>query len=437
MLQYNKLPYALVQRIEQNGYEAFFVGGCIRDMFLGLSFKDADITTNAPPEKVKEIFSDKRLLCIGLKHGTVTVVDGGIPYEITTYRTDAGYTDSRHPDSVMFCSRLEDDLKRRDFTVNALAYSPCSGLYDLFSGLSDIESKTIRCIGDAKERFSEDALRILRALRFSSVLNFTIEEQTSKAIHELKRLLLNISGERILEELKKLLQGKNAKKVILNYTDVFETVLPELFRIEGFKDLSASDHKRVLSTAAEFCTDVKVDFALSFSALFSTVAKEVYNIQKKESFSIYDDAAYLSVCALKRLHAGAYEIKTAEKLILSCKDNFEADRLSVKKAIRRYGFDFFEKVIQFRLLLLSCNAGCKNSEKALYETLIELAQSIKENSECVSLKELSVNGYDVMGQGIYGKKTGQALDFLLSAVIEGKVKNNKDELLLYLNSNFT
>lgn len=437
LLKYNKLPYALVQRIEQNGYEAFFVGGCIRDIFLGLPFQDADITTNAPPEKIKEIFHDKKLLYYGLKHGTVTVIDGGKPYEITTYRTDGSYTDSRHPNSVAFCKYLEDDLKRRDFTVNALAYSPCEGLYDLFGGLSDIESKTIRCIGNAHERFAEDALRILRALRFSSVLGFTVEEQTSKAVHGQKNLLLNISGERILSELKKLLCGKNVKRIFTDYSDVFEVVLPELFELGGFRQKNSSERLVMLSRAADVCENVRGDYTLKLAALFGSFAKAESTDEKEDFSPVFAKAAQQARLALKRLHAEGCAIETVSLLIEAYEERIEADERTEKRKLRKYGFALFKKLAELQRAQALCGIDHAEYESAHFETLLKTAESIEEKSECVFPKDLKVNGFDIMENGFCGKRVGEAVEFLLGAVIDGKVENKKDELLLYLQGNFT
>ena len=203
-----------IETLKAKGFEAFLIGGSVRDFVMGLPIGDIDITTNATPEEVKQVFSDFRVIETGIKHGTVTVLIENEPLEITTYRSESTYSDNRHPDSVTFSKSLSDDVVRRDFTMNAIAYDFSDGFCDLVNGIDDIKNQTIRCIGDAETRFCEDALRILRALRFSSVLGFAIEKNTKYAIHKCKDLLRNISAERIRDEFVKLICGKNAYVVL-------------------------------------------------------------------------------------------------------------------------------------------------------------------------------------------------------------------------------
>ena len=231
----NKGAEKIINILEANGYEAYAVGGCVRDTIMGKTPNDWDITTNCLPEDIVHCFEGVRIIETGLKHGTVTLLIDDETFEVTTYRKDGAYTDNRHPDSVTFVTDLESDLSRRDFTVNAMAYNPRIGLVDLFGGREDIENKCIRCVGEANKRFGEDALRILRALRFASVLNFTINEDTSRAIYELKDNLSNISKERINCEFTKLLTGKRNVDIIREYFDVICEFIPEMADMRGFK----------------------------------------------------------------------------------------------------------------------------------------------------------------------------------------------------------
>ena len=218
----------IITRLEGAGFEAFCVGGAVRDSLMGIVPGDWDVTTSATPEEIKKVFSDYKTIDTGIAHGTVTVLCDKTPYEVTTYRIDGEYSDNRRPESVSFTRNLEDDLSRRDFTINAIAYHPTKGIVDLFHGQDDIYNSIIRTVGNAHTRFNEDGLRIMRALRFSAVLGFTIEEETRKAIHENKDLLKNISVERISVELVKLIQGKNAFNVLMEYSDVFSVIIPEI-----------------------------------------------------------------------------------------------------------------------------------------------------------------------------------------------------------------
>ena len=224
----------VLDRLHENGYEAYVVGGSVRNMMLGMSVDDFDITTNALPNETKLLFPDFTVVETGIKHGTVTVVVNGENVEITTYRTEGEYTDSRHPDKVEFTSSLELDLSRRDFTVNALAYDGEGAVVDLFDGEEDIKNKVIRAIGNPYERFNEDALRILRAVRFSSVLGFDIEENTRCAMLECKHLLSKISKERIAVEINKFLRGKNVKNALLYNWEIISEIIPEIAKMHGF-----------------------------------------------------------------------------------------------------------------------------------------------------------------------------------------------------------
>ena len=210
----------VLSRLEEAGYEAYLVGGCVRDPLIGREVSDYDITTSALPSEVEKVFADLRVIETGIKHGTVTVLSDEEPVEITTFRTDGDYLDSRHPESVTFTRKVEDDLSRRDFTVNSIAMDKDGKYVDPFGGREDIERRIIRCTGDPDKRFSEDALRIIRALRFSSVLGFEIEDETARSIHANRELLKKISVERVFIELKKLLCGKDVFRILIDYSDV-------------------------------------------------------------------------------------------------------------------------------------------------------------------------------------------------------------------------
>ena len=210
------------------GYEAYIVGGCVRDSLLDTSPSDYDITTSATPEEMKAVLSDYKIIETGISHGTLTVLSQGNPLEITTFRCDGEYTDHRRPDSVTMTRNLREDLARRDFTVNAMAYSEKNGLIDLYNGKNDLDNRVIRCVGDASRRFEEDALRIMRALRFAATLGFSIEAETSRQIYEKAHLLSYVSAERIATEFCRLICGKNAADIILSYRDVFALIIPEL-----------------------------------------------------------------------------------------------------------------------------------------------------------------------------------------------------------------
>ena len=225
----------IINRLENAGFEAFCVGGAVRDSVMNITPGDWDITTSALPEETKAIFGDFKTIDTGIKHGTITIIMDKKPYEVTTFRIDGEYNDNRHPENVLFTRNLKDDLSRRDFTINALAYNKKTGLADLFGGQADIYNSIIRTVGEPEKRFKEDGLRIMRALRFSAVLGFDIEENTKKAIHKNKDLLKNISAERLSAELIKLICGKNAFKILMEFPDVFSVFIPEIAPAVNFR----------------------------------------------------------------------------------------------------------------------------------------------------------------------------------------------------------
>ena len=265
----------IIRKIEDNRYEAYLVGGSVRDMLMGKKPNDIDITTNALPADIKRIFGDYIVIETGIKHGTVTVLKDEIPIEITTYRTEEGYSDGRHPDKVTFTTNITEDLSRRDFTINSIAYNPKSGYFDPFNGKKDIENKIICCVGDPKVRFEEDALRILRALRFSSVLGFDIENKTSEAIHECRHLLKNVSAERIYSEISKMLCGINIRNILTEYADVISVLIPEIKRMINFDQKNFHHKYDLLKHTAEVVTNTPPIKHLRFSALLHDIAKPV------------------------------------------------------------------------------------------------------------------------------------------------------------------
>ncbi len=366
----------IIKMLDGNGYSAYAVGGCVRDAILGREVTDFDITTSALPDDVKSAFSSYPVIETGIKHGTVTVLIDRKPYEITTYRTEKGYSDSRHPDSVNFVDNIESDLSRRDFTVNAIAYSPEEGIVDTFDGVNDINNKTLRAVGDPVKRFSEDALRILRALRFSSVLGFSIEEKTSEAIFALADTLSLVSRERVYVELKKLLCGENAVEVITKYRSVIEKIIPVNGDIDSLSKLPP-------------------DYRFRISAL---CGKDVSD-------------ALISLCADN-------ETKRICKL-LSESTKMPEDYVSLKYYVSALGRDNALLVASYR--------------RSLYdEDREENVEKLLDSNECLFLKDLAVNGKDLLNIGIKGEEIGNVLNQLLRSVIEGKVENNKESLFQQL-----
>ena len=397
-----KLPPAALKTIsslEAAGFEAFAVGGYVRDCLLGKAPTDIDIATSAVPEEVKCVFKGGKVIDTGLKHGTVTLISDGTPIEITTYRVDGGYSDGRRPDSVSFTKSLKEDMARRDFTINALACGREGGVIDFFGGINDIKRGIVRCVGKPEKRFEEDALRILRALRFASVLDFSIEENTKRAAIDGKELLKRISAERIREELLKLLCGKNAAEVLTEYIEILHAVLPEL------SDLP--DITRAARTV-ESITPLPI---LRLAAVFHLLE------------------AGKAARAIDRLRLDRKTRFSVLEIIRHGRDNFEENEVSIKNSFRNIGTELFFLTLRLKK---ASDGDVKSRDK--YERIRILAVEIIKSGRCFSLETLAVDGKDVAAVlGCPpGKRVGEALEVLLSAVIEGKAPNTRDALLEYL-----
>ncbi|MEG2193020.1 MAG: CCA tRNA nucleotidyltransferase, partial [Oscillospiraceae bacterium] len=273
MLNLPTAAISVIEILQQNGFEAFAVGGCVRDALMGKACHDIDITTDALPEQVACAFGNYPVIPTGIKHGTVTVMIKNEPVEITTYRTEGEYTDLRRPDKVSFVGDIRMDLARRDFTINAICYNPQMGVCDYQQGCEDVKNKVIRCVGQARKRFSEDPLRILRGLRFSSVLEFSIENATEKAMFEMAPLLKNVSGERLLCEMSKLLCGKGIKEVLLKYSDILSVIIPEIKAMKNFKQNNPHHIYDVLTHTAVALENTPPEEILRFAVLFHDIGK--------------------------------------------------------------------------------------------------------------------------------------------------------------------
>ena len=387
-----KLPQyilSLIDLLNSSGYEAFVVGGCVRDYAMGRIPSDFDMTTNATPSEMMTVFNGYKVLETGIKHGTLTVISENVPVEITTYRVDGEYQDQRHPEKVYFTRNLREDVSRRDFTVNAMAYNDKAGLVDFYGGLNDIEKKLIVAVGDPDKRFKEDALRIIRALRFASTLGFDIEENTASAARNNAKLLTNISAERINVELKKLLTGKNAIKILTEYSDILTSVSEEMF----------SSCEQKLKKLSDTPSEVNVFFAFLLSGVASVRANEILsrlkfsNLEKKE------------IMELLRLHSKA----------------FPKNKVELKKMISETDMSLVPKY-----LALSSMNGIDVSSAVKYYT------EICENRECIYISDLKINGDDISQIGVMrGEKIGEILKKLLFAVMNEELQNEREALLKF------
>ncbi len=428
-----------INLLHKGGYEAYAVGGCVRDMIMGRECQDTDITTSALPEEIKEVFSSFRTVDTGIKHGTVTVIIDGVPLEITTYRIEKGYSDGRHPDKVIFTSNLEEDLKRRDFTVNSIAYSPANGFIDPFGGKKDIERKILRCVGNPTERFTEDSLRILRGLRFSSVLGFEIEKNTAEAMRYCKELLKTVSNERIFSELTKLLCGKNVREIIENYSDILEIILPEIKGMKGFDQHNFHHIYDILTHTAVVTESIPAISHLRFAALFHDCGKaDCFSLDEKGIGHFYSHPSISARKANEALLRLKSDTKTREKVVKLVKVHdtpIEESERIIKKRLRSMGNELFFDLIKLQRADTKGLSPDFHNRERHFDTLEKMARQIIESDECFSLKDLNINGNDLIKEGFSGKKIGAALSCALEAVIDGKVKNEKGELIRFCLAN--
>ncbi len=429
----------IINKLETKGYEAFLVGGAVRDIIMGKTPDDTDITTNATPDEIKEVFSGYTTIETGIKHGTVTVLFDGTPFEITTYRTEEGYSDGRHPDNVSFTKNIKDDLSRRDFTMNSIAFNPGTGFVDPFDGESDIKNKIIRCVGKPAERFTEDSLRILRALRFSSVLGFQIEDETEKAMFDCCELLSNVSAERVFIELTKLLCGKNVKQVLMKYSDIVSVIIPEIKTMKGFNQHNFHHKYDLLGHTATVTQNISPQVHLRLAAFLHDVAKPLcMSFDEKGVGHFYGHPSLSAKIADDILRRLKSDNRTRESVVTLIKlhDNpiDESERI-IKRKLRSIGRDMLFDLIELQRADTSGLADEFHSRYTHFDNLIALTENILIQEDCFSLKNLNINGNDIKALGYQGRKIGEILNILLDAVIDGKAENRKEQLIEYIKRN--
>jgi len=432
-----KIPsYAktILDTLQKNGYDAYIVGGCVRDNMLGRGASDYDITTNALPHQVYEVFKAYHVIDTGIKHGTVTVVIEKMPVEITTYRIDGEYKDNRRPECVSFTKNIEDDLARRDFTINAMAYNEKRGLVDCFGAQSDLKGKIIRCVGDADTRFTEDALRILRALRFASVLGFEIEEKTKISIHKNKELLKNIAKERICIEFFKLICGKNADKIIDEYKDVIAVFIPQIEAMFGFEQHSKYHIYDVWQHSVCALSHTKPKLCLRLAALFHDIGKkDCFTLDENGEGHFYSHAKKSAEHTRDILNLLRCDNATKHD-VLKLIEYHDAQICETKKSIKKW-LGRLDEELFFDLICLQKADTLAHAKSYIEDRLsaldkIEvLAKEVIDEGECFSLKHLAVDGHDMLSLGFEGKQIGNVLDRLLTLVIEGKIENDTNALI--------
>lgn len=429
----------IIHRLEDAGFEAYAVGGCIRDTLLGKTPEDWDITTSALPDQIKDVFS--HTVDTGIQHGTVTVLRGKESFEVTTYRIDGEYEDARHPKEVIFTASLKEDLKRRDFTINAMAYNDKTGLVDCFSGLADLKTGIVRCVGEAKKRFEEDALRMMRAVRFAAQLGFVIEDNTYAAIKGMAGNLAKVSAERIQAELVKLLQSKHVEHMRTLYeTGITAVVLPEFDRMMETPQNNPHHCYTVGEHTLYALQKVPQDKVLRLAMLFHDVAKPSCRITDKRGVDHFwghpQQGEKLTSQILRRLK---FDNDTRKKVCAYVKWHDYKPWLSernIRFAVSRIGTEYYPGMFAVKRADTKAQSMFEREQKLAYvDEYEEIYRGIIARQDCLTLKDLKVNGRDLIAEGMQpGKEIGEALQYLLEQVLEKPELNDRDTLLSFLHN---
>ena len=418
--------------LESAGYAAYVVGGCVRDACLGLTPHDFDMCTSALPEQTEAVFADRRLVLAGKKHGTVGVVTDFGVVEITTFRTEGEYRDNRHPDWVAFVPNVEEDLARRDFTVNAMAFSPKWGFADPFGGREDLQDKVLRAVGDPVKRFQEDSLRILRGVRFAVRYGLMVEKETEKAMLSQARLMDNLARERVFEELCKLLPLMTAGDLI-RFAPILAAVIPELEPLIGFDQRSPHHAYDLFTHVAHVTAGVPADLTLRWAALLHDVGKiPTFTQDETGRGHFYGHAkagAEMANAILHRLKAPTALREQVALLIEKHMTRLEPEKKNLRRWLGRLGWETIDRLLLLQEADMGSKGTGKPEEMEQFPKIRELLKEIKAENACLSLKDLAVNGHDLMALGFTGKAIGETLNALLEQVLDEKLPNEKQALL--------
>lgn len=432
----------IIHSLQNNGYEAFLVGGCVRDSILNRPIHDYDITTSATPDEMMEVFKDKRIIETGLQHGTITILIDGEAYECTTYRIDGNYSDSRRPDSVTFTRSLEEDLKRRDFTINAMAYNDEVGLVDPFDGMEDIKYHKIRCVGRPEDRFSEDALRILRAIRFACQLDFSIHPSIGWVIGytNIKHNLRLVSSERVQSELIKMILCKSFPIRFMWNHGVFEEIIPEW----NYMYFQQNNKYHIYNVAQHSLK--AMEYLSPETDLITRLAVFFHDIGKPHCYQDGEDGirhfkghgrvgADMTDEIMKRLR---FDNDTREKVVelVYCHDaTFEVGKKYVKRWLNKIGEEQFRRLLNVRRADIKAQADMDQETRLQkIDNIGYILDEVLQDDECFSLKDLAVNGKDVMDTMLIksGKEVGYWLNEILTRVIDGRLKNDREDLIYWM-----
>ncbi len=425
----------IIEMLNNSGHESFIVGGCVRDSLMGIIPNDWDICTSAKPEHIKECFKEFNTFDSGIKHGTISIVIDREIFEVTTYRIDGEYKDNRRPESVTFTDDITKDLARRDFTINAMAYNESKGLVDPFNGQTDLRSNIIRCVRNQDERFNEDALRIIRALRFASTYGLVIEENTSVSILKNAKLLNNIAVERIAVEFNKLICGKGAENILDNYRDVIAVFIPEIKKMFDFKQKTKHHNRDVWHHTIHSVSQIDSDPLLRVTMLFHDLGKPeacTYDSDGSTHFKGHPKySAKIAESILRRLKYPVSFIEDCLKLIIYHDVRFTGSKKQLKHIMSAIGENNVRLLLKVQRADIMAQSEYMHEEKLQkIETACTVFNEILEEQSCFTLKQLAVNGHDLKAIGITnGKTIGKTLKYLLSLVIDEKIENEKSALL--------
>ena len=423
-----------LERLEDAGFRAWAVGGCVRDACLGRTPQDYDLCTDALPEQTQTVFADWSLVLSGVKHGTVGVVTSGGVVEITTLRAEGDYRDGRHPQWVRFVPELREDLLRRDFTINAMAWNPREGLFDPFGGREDLERGILRAVGDPERRFREDALRILRGVRFAARFGLTVEENTLAAMEALAPLMDSLSRERVFGELCALLPGITAEELI-RFAPVITEAIPELKDMVGFDQHSPHHAYDLYTHTAHVVGAVPGDLKLRWAALLHDVGKiSTFTLDETGRGHFYSHAAMSAEAAdeiLRRLKAPTALRERVTILIRHHMTRLEEDKKLLKRRVRALGWDTMEELLQLQEADMRSKGTGEPQDFDQFRRIRVLLEEIRAENACLTLKDLAVNGQDMLALGLKGPQIGKTLNALLDAVLEERLPNDREALLRY------
>ena len=421
-----------IDLLENAGFAAYAVGGCVRDACLGLTPHDYDLCTSALPSQTEELFRNYRLVHAGEKHGTVTVLTEGGQVEITTFRTEGGYRDNRHPDWVKFVADVEGDLARRDYTVNAMAYSPTRGFADPFGGREDLKGRILRAVGEPQQRFQEDSLRILRGVRFAARYGLTPEAKTMAAMVSQAYLMENLARERVFSELCKLIIVVKAED-LTRFAPILAAAIPELAPMIGFDQHSPHHAYDLFTHTAHVVEGVPGELTLRWAALLHDTGKVVTFTRdatgRGHFYGHAKESAVIADAVLRRLKAPTALREDAVTLIEKHMTRLQPDRKLLRRQVSRLGFPMVEALLALQKADMGSKGTGEDDGQELFLKVRQLLEDLRREDACLRLKDLAVNGNDLMALGLRGKEIGLCLNALLEQVLEERLPNEKEALL--------